>query len=120
MVWESVHVAAMHTALPPFESCLMSRLALLLCSVGCTTAGAAGTVASRFAVYSNSTFSFDCSAFAVPKREALLMDPQQRILLEETLSALCDAGHAINALQHSSTGTDASNLSVPLGSVSFL
>ena len=61
-------------------------------------------VASRFATYVDSTFAFDAEAFRLGGNEAMLMDPQQRVLLEEIALAVMDAGLSVDALQGSSVG----------------
>jgi acyl transferase domain-containing protein len=55
-------------------------------------AGGIGRVATRFGTYVHSTFAFDTEAFGLTVGEAALMDPQQRVLLEETVSAFTAAG----------------------------
>ena len=54
--------------------------------------GGVGKVSSRFGTYVHSTFEFDPEAFGLSVNEAALMDPQQRVLLEETLAAFHAAG----------------------------
>ncbi len=68
------------------------------------SAGAA-RVASRFATYVDSTFAFDAEAFRLGGNEGMLMDPQQRVLLEEVASAVADADISINALHGAPVGT---------------
>lgn len=48
--------------------------------------------------------SFDAGFFAVTDAEAASMDPQQRVLLEESWRAIEDAGYAPNALAKSLSG----------------
>lgn len=47
---------------------------------------------------------FDARLFNLPPREAELMDPQHRLLLQTVWKALDDAGHPPNSLSGSSTG----------------
>ncbi len=54
--------------------------------------GGIGKVSSRFATYVHSTFEFDAEVFGLSVNEASLMDPQQRVLLEETVAAFHAAG----------------------------
>ena len=66
--------------------------------------GGVGRVSTRVGTFVPSTFAFDPVAFGLSTNEAALMDPQQRVLLEETVNAFGDAGHAMGALVGSSTG----------------
>jgi len=63
-----------------------------------------GAVMSRFAAFVPSTFEFDCEAFGLSVGEAAYMDPQQRILLEETSAAFTHAGRPAESLIGSATG----------------
>ncbi|MRH88595.1 SDR family NAD(P)-dependent oxidoreductase [Nocardia sp. SYP-A9097] len=47
---------------------------------------------------------FDYSAFGISAREAEVMDPQQRIVLETAFEAIGDAGFTLDYLQRRSTG----------------
>ena len=47
---------------------------------------------------------FDASFFAIPPREAALMDPQERLLFQEVYRALQDAGIKVSNLAGSNTG----------------
>lgn len=47
---------------------------------------------------------FDAEFFGIEQKEADLMDPQQRILLETVWKAVEDAGYRANDLKHSDTG----------------
>lgn len=66
--------------------------------------GGIGRIASRFATFVHSTFDFDLGLFGISANEAALMDPQQRVLLEETMAAFAAAGHRPEALLGSPTG----------------
>lgn len=55
-------------------------------------AGGVAKVASRFGTFVHSTFDFDPEAFGLSVNEASLMDPQSRVLLEETVTAFHGAG----------------------------
>lgn len=54
--------------------------------------GGVAKVASRFGTFVHSTFDFDPEAFGLSVNEASLMDPQSRVLLEETVTAFHGAG----------------------------
>ncbi|TMN46128.1 beta-ketoacyl synthase N-terminal-like domain-containing protein, partial [Pseudoalteromonas piscicida] len=47
---------------------------------------------------------FDYRLFGLSKREALHMEPQQRVLLQLTYLALLDCGYKIKSLKGSNTG----------------
>jgi acyl transferase domain-containing protein len=66
--------------------------------------GGVGKVSARIGTYVHSTFVFDQDAFGLSPNEAALMDPQQRILLEETAAAFHASEHALSALSGSSVG----------------
>ncbi|KAK9803914.1 hypothetical protein WJX72_004698 [[Myrmecia] bisecta] len=55
-------------------------------------ASAKMTMYVRFAAFCGGVGDFDAALFKMPRNEALVMDPQQRVLLEETATALADAG----------------------------
>lgn len=61
-------------------------------------------MATRFGAFVESTYEFDIEAFGISSNEASPMDPQQRILLEETLSALHMAGLSSGSMLGSNTG----------------
>lgn len=61
-------------------------------------AGGIGKIASRFGAFVHSTFEFDAEVFGLSVNEASLMDPQQRVLLEETLAAFHAAGKLFTML----------------------
>ena len=66
--------------------------------------GGVNRVSVRIGTYVSSTFMFDHSAFGLSSKEAALMDPQQRILLEETATAFHVADHNISELSGKSVG----------------
>jgi len=66
--------------------------------------GGVGKVSSRIGTYVHSAFAFDQDAFGLSPNESALMDPQQRVLLEETVKAFHSAGHSIAELAGSNTG----------------
>lgn len=66
--------------------------------------GGVGKVSSRIGTYIDSLFKFDESAFGLSIGESSMMDPQQRILLEETFNSFVSANIPIESLQGSSTG----------------
>jgi NADPH:quinone reductase-like Zn-dependent oxidoreductase/3-oxoacyl-(acyl-carrier-protein) synthase/acyl carrier protein len=66
--------------------------------------GGVGRVSSRIGTYIDSVFNFDEAAFGLAVGESSLMDPQQRILLEETLKAFNSANLPASSLVGSSTG----------------
>eukprot|EP00889_Picochlorum_renovo_P002061 jgi/Picre1/29091/NNA_004484.t1 len=66
--------------------------------------GGAGRVSTRIGTYVESLFKFDEQMFGLPVGEASLMDPQQRILLEETQNAFQSANLSSRNLSGSSTG----------------
>lgn len=49
---------------------------------------------TRFAAFCEDVHEFDRAAFRLPRNEAIGIDPQQRILLEQTAQALANAGEA--------------------------
>jgi acyl transferase domain-containing protein len=66
--------------------------------------GGVGRISSRIGAFVDSTFAFDPDAFGLSANEAALMDPQQRVLLEETAAAFTDAGHSLVDLSGSPVG----------------
>jgi len=66
--------------------------------------GGVGKVSSRIGTYVDSLFKFDESAFGLSIGESSMMDPQQRILLEESFNSFISANIPIESLQGSSTG----------------
>ena len=67
------------------------------------SAGGGAAVASRFGTYVDSTYAFDAGAFRLGGNEAMLMDPQQRVLLEEVVSAVGDSA-SIDSMQRLPVG----------------
>ncbi len=65
---------------------------------------AKGMVYTRRGYYLDKIDEFDAAFFGISPREAELMDPQQRILLEQAWCAVEDAGIAIKDLDGSRTG----------------
>ena len=53
---------------------------------------APGRVLSKFGTYVASVHSFDAAAFGLSPSEASLMDPQSRLLLEESCTAVVHSG----------------------------
>ena len=49
------------------------------------------TIYTRFAAFCEGISDFDGALFRLPLSEVVVMDPQQRVLLEETGAALSDA-----------------------------
>jgi acyl transferase domain-containing protein len=66
--------------------------------------GGQGRVFTRIATYVHSTYAFDADAFGLSPGEASLMDPQQRVLLEETVNAFASAGHSMPSVMGTATG----------------
>lgn len=66
--------------------------------------GGIGKVSSCMGTYVPSIFAFDQEVFGLSVNESAFMDPQQRVLLEETVRAFHMAGHSITNLAGSSTG----------------
>jgi acyl transferase domain-containing protein/acyl carrier protein len=65
---------------------------------------AAGKVITRKGGFIDGVFDFDAERFRIAPREALSMDPQQRLVLELAWTALEDAGIAPDSLEGSPTG----------------
>lgn len=61
-------------------------------------------VASRFGTFMDSVHMFDAAAFGLSSLEAQLMDPQQRMLLEETASTIAASGRSSSQLIASPVG----------------
>lgn len=53
---------------------------------------------TKFGTYVGSVHAFDAAAFGLSASEAALMDPQARMLLEESTSAIVDSGRSITSL----------------------
>lgn len=66
--------------------------------------GGVGTVSARIGTFVSSIFNFDHNMFGFSPNEAALMDPQQRILMEETYSSFDAAGHNIESLSGTAVG----------------
>lgn len=66
--------------------------------------GGPGKTYTRRAALMESVDHFDPEFFGISRSEARAMDPLQRILLEVTWEALCDAGQPPDALSGSATG----------------
>jgi acyl transferase domain-containing protein/NADPH:quinone reductase-like Zn-dependent oxidoreductase/acyl carrier protein/thioesterase domain-containing protein len=66
--------------------------------------GGVAKVSSRIGTYVESIFNFDEAMFGLAVGESSLMDPQQRVLLEETLNAFNSANLPPRTLMGSSTG----------------
>ncbi len=65
---------------------------------------AAGKVSTRYGAFLDDIARFDARFFGVAAREALSMDPQQRVLLEVTSEALEHAGLRSEDIEGSQTG----------------
>jgi acyl transferase domain-containing protein len=63
-----------------------------------------GTIATRFGGFVADVFDFDPAVFGIGKREAAVMDPQQRILLETAWQAMERAGYCRETLSQTRTG----------------
>ncbi len=63
-----------------------------------------GTAVSRFGGFLDHPEEFDAGFFGIAPREAVMMDPQHRLVLEIAWEALENAGYASAALQGSNTG----------------
>ena len=62
------------------------------------------TIYTRFATFCQGISDFDGALFRLPASEAVAMDPQQRVLLEETGAALNDAAASLHHPIASRTG----------------
>jgi hypothetical protein len=65
---------------------------------------AAGKIVTRQGGFLEEIDAFDAGYFGVAPREASLMDPQQRMLLEVAMEALEDAGQLVERLAGTATG----------------
>ncbi|CAD7696941.1 unnamed protein product, partial [Ostreobium quekettii] len=74
------------------------------CNVMYGSADEIPAVATNFGTFVDTAFHFDPDVFGISRRESAAMDPQQRILLEETLTALHARGGDIRSLTGSQTG----------------
>ncbi|MCF6524503.1 SDR family NAD(P)-dependent oxidoreductase [Streptomyces sp. JJ36] len=63
-----------------------------------------GRTNSRWGAFVDGVTEFDAGFFGVSPREAEVMDPQQRLMLETAWHAVEDAGHAPSSLHGSRTG----------------
>jgi acyl transferase domain-containing protein len=63
-----------------------------------------GKISCRWGGFLDRMDRFDHQFFSISRREAVLMDPQQRLFLEVTWEALEDAGQAPHSLAGSDTG----------------
>ncbi|MGC2744318.1 MAG: beta-ketoacyl synthase N-terminal-like domain-containing protein, partial [Candidatus Angelobacter sp.] len=70
----------------------------------CVTSGAETNGYCSSGGFINSIDQFDPSFFRIPPAEAIYMDPQQRLFLEEAWKALEDAGYAGNGLSEARCG----------------
>ncbi|HET8683000.1 MAG TPA: beta-ketoacyl synthase N-terminal-like domain-containing protein, partial [Micromonosporaceae bacterium] len=66
--------------------------------------GAPGKMSTRWGGFLDQVDEFDAEFFGIAPREAVQMDPQQRLVLELAWEALEDAGIAPKALRDSATG----------------
>lgn len=67
-------------------------------------AGVAGKINSKFGAFLQNVDQFDANFFSISPREAELMDPQQRILLQTTWHAFENAGIKPSSVAGSNTG----------------
>jgi len=66
--------------------------------------GGIGRVSSRIGTYVSSLFLFDETLFGLSISESSMMDPQQRVLLEETANAFKSANLSLDTLVGTATG----------------
>ena len=66
--------------------------------------GTPGKIMSCYGGFVDEIDKFDAVFFNMSPREAIRLDPQQRMLLEASWEALADAGQDVNHLKHSATG----------------
>ena len=71
---------------------LLNLLEMCLQVLPGATSTSSGRVASKFGAYVPSVHSFDPQAFNIPFTEASMIDPQTRVLLEESAHALAGSG----------------------------
>eukprot|EP00983_Pelagomonas_calceolata_P087976 1157087-Pelagomonas_calceolata.AAC.10 len=75
------------------------------CSQASVGSSSSGRVSSKFGAFVSSVHSFDAPAFSIPSTEAAVMDPQTRVLLEESAHAFIDSGRVPCAFQTAQGGT---------------
>ncbi len=63
-----------------------------------------GTIATRYGAFLEDVEHFDAEFFGIAPREAVYVDPQQRLMLEVTQEAFEDAGLPVDAFKGSETG----------------
>ncbi|MGW7279791.1 SDR family NAD(P)-dependent oxidoreductase [Streptomyces sp. NPDC054844] len=63
-----------------------------------------GTTNSKWGAFVDGVTEFDAEFFGISGREAEVMDPQQRLMLQTAWHAVEDAGHAPSSLRGSDTG----------------
>ncbi|XLS29187.1 SDR family NAD(P)-dependent oxidoreductase [Flavobacteriaceae bacterium M23B6Z8] len=80
---------------------------------------AEGKIYSKWGGFVNDVDKFDPTFFNIPKEEALMMDPQERLFLESVWATLEDAGYTKNSLRSKYSKGKGSDVGVFVGVTTY-